>query len=103
MALLPIHNFFVFNDSIQPVKLFIPSENEGGIYEVLRVLDGIPLFLEDHLERFYKSAKIAGKLIRFNEIQIEDLLKKLIELNNVKEGNFLISLNTNLIELKNIN
>ncbi len=96
MALLPIHDFFVFNNSVEPVKNFIPSENEGGIYEVLRVVEGVPLFLEDHLKRFYSSARIAGKSVRFNETQIEMLLNKLIETNNVKEGNILISCKINL-------
>ncbi|MCG6186350.1 aminotransferase class IV [Maribellus maritimus] len=96
MALLPLHYFFVFNDSMQPVSSFVPSENEGGIYEVLRVVDGIPLFLEDHLDRFYASAEIAGKIIRFSEIQIENLLNQLIEYNEVKTGNILISCKNNL-------
>lgn len=96
MALLPLYNFFVFNHSVQPVELFTPAENEGGIYEVLRVEDGIPLFLEDHLDRFYASAKIAGKSIRFKGIQIEQLLNELIEINKVEEGNIIISCKTNL-------
>ena len=96
MALLPVHDFFVYNNSVESVENFIPSENEGGIYEVLRVVEGVPLFLEDHLERFFSSARIAGKSVRFNEIQIEMLLNKLIESNNVKEGNILISCKINL-------
>ncbi len=96
MALLPIHNFFVFNEKIQPVRLFVPAENEGGIYEVLRVKNGIPLFLEDHLERFEKSAEIAEKNIRFSENEIEELLQNLIVENKVDEGNILISCKLNL-------
>jgi branched-chain amino acid aminotransferase len=96
MALLPTHDFFVLNDSVLPNRFFKPSENEGGIYEVLRVVDGIPLFLEDHLSRFYQSARIAGKTIRFNERQIENLLKQLILKNKISEGNILISCKINL-------
>ncbi|MBN1986568.1 MAG: aminotransferase class IV family protein [Prolixibacteraceae bacterium] len=96
MALLPIHDFFVLNDSVLHNRFFKPSENEGGIYEVLRVVDGVPLFLEDHLNRFYQSARIAGKIIRFNEIQIENLLKQLILKNKTNEGNVLISCKINL-------
>lgn len=96
MALLPIHKYFIFNDKIQRIHLFVPSENEGGIYEVLRVKDGIPLFLEDHLIRFYNSAKIAGKTLRFSENQIETFLNRLIRKNNIQEGNILISCKINL-------
>ncbi len=30
------------------------------IYEVFRVIDGVPVFLEDHLSRLYHSARITG-------------------------------------------
>lgn len=96
MAVLPIHNFFVFNNEIKPTQDFVPAENEGGIYEVLRVVKGIPLFLEDHLERFYHSAQIAGKTITFSENQIKEFLKNLIEKNEINEGNVLISCKINL-------
>ena len=96
MALYPLHKYFVFNREIQPVNLFIPSENEGGIYEVIRVSRGVPLFIEDHLERFLQSAKIAGKDIFFRPQQIEMLINKLIQKNNVLEGNILLSCKENL-------
>lgn len=96
MAVLPIHKFFVFNDEIKSTEVFIAGENEGGIYEVLRVEKGIPLFLEDHLERFYNSALLAGKTIRFSETQISTFLKNLIDKNKMEEGNVLISCKINL-------
>jgi branched-chain amino acid aminotransferase len=96
MALLPLHKYFVFNDEIRPNETFVPAENEGGIYEVLRVVNGIPLFLEDHLERFYHSAQLAGRTIRFSEVDIYLFLKALIKKNGIQEGNVLISCKTNL-------
>ncbi|WP_346854092.1 aminotransferase class IV [uncultured Draconibacterium sp.] len=96
MALLPIYNYFCFNDQIRPVSEFIPSENEGGIYEVLRVVNGVPLFLEDHLSRFYKSAGLAGKTIPYSAAQIKAFLSLLIEKDKVDNGNVLISCKTNL-------
>jgi len=96
MALLPLHKFFVFNDEIKPNTSFISSENKGGIYEVLSITNGVPLFLEDHLKRFYHSAKIAGKSIHFSQSQIELFLNDLIKKNEVTEGNILISCKNNL-------
>lgn len=96
MALFPIYNFFVFNDEIKPVSSFVLSENEGGIYEVVRVVNKVPLFLNEHLNRFYQSAKIAGKKVVFSENQIEFFLKELIDQNKVSEGNILISCKKNL-------
>ena len=65
MALLPIHKYFILNGELKPISEFIPSENNGGIYEVLRVVRGVPLFLEDHLSRLYQSAYIAQKKILY--------------------------------------
>ncbi len=91
MAVLPIHTYFVFDDEIKPVSQFVPAENKGGIYEVLRVINGVPLFLEDHLKRFFYSAQLAGKIIRFSESQIRSFLHELIVRNHIAEGNVLIS------------
>jgi branched-chain amino acid aminotransferase len=96
MALFPTNNYFVFNKEIRHVKKFVPSENEGGIYEVLRVTRGIPLFFEDHMTRFYNSAAIAGKTIRFAPEEIKNLIYELIQTNEENEGNILLSCKTNL-------
>jgi branched-chain amino acid aminotransferase len=92
----PIHSFFIFNGVIKSNNEFILSENAGGIYEVLRVLNGIPLFLDEHLKRFFQSAEIARKTIRFAAAEIEQFIMKLIEQNRVQEGNILLSCKTNL-------
>lgn len=92
----PIHNFFVFNGELKPNAEFVPVENAGGVYEVLRVVNKVPLFLEDHLARFFKSAVIAGKTIRFSKYEIETFVQKLIEENQATEGNILLSYKTNL-------
>ena len=96
MALFPIHHYFIFNGKLKSISEFIPSENNGGIYEVLRVVKGVPLFFEDHLLRFYKSAEIAGKSVVYSESEIRNFLNLLIQNNKVSEGNLLISCKTNL-------
>lgn len=96
MAILPIHKFFISEGEIIPVSNFIAAENEGGIYEVIRVIQGVPLFLEDHLQRFYLSAKLAQKEIRFSTSQITEFIEQLIEANNCSLGNMLISCKTKL-------
>lgn len=96
MALFPIHNYFLLNGEIKPISEFIPSENNGGIYEVLRVFGGVPLFMEDHLLRFYKSVGITGKTVVYSEFEIRNFLKMLIQKNKVSEGNLLISYKSNL-------
>lgn len=96
MAFSPIYKYFCFNGEIQPVEKFIASENEGDIYEVLRVVNGVPLFLEDHLSRFSKSVTIAGKTSLYSSTEIQSFLKLLIRKNKLETGNVLISFKNNL-------
>lgn len=96
MALLPVQKYFFIDEEIKEVSDFIASENEGGIYEVIRVEKRVPLFVHEHLQRFNKSAKIAGKFIRFTNEEITSFIINLIEINNVDFGNILISCKTKL-------
>ncbi len=96
MAVLPIHNYFSLNGVLTLCNQFIASENEGGVYEVLRVIDGIPLFLEDHLDRFYLSAEIAGRKIIYTAPEIKMFVADLIQKNKISNGNILISSKVNL-------
>jgi branched-chain amino acid aminotransferase len=96
MDLLTVHKYFILNGELKGTKQFVSRENEGGIYEVLRVVHGIPLFLEDHLERFYHSANLAGINIGYSESQISDFIKNLIEKNKASVGNILIYCKVNL-------
>lgn len=96
MALQPILKYFIYNGKLIPISEFVSSENDGGIYEVLRVFDGVPLFLEEHLNRFFKSAEIANKNIHFTKVEILNFLERLIASNEVVSGNILISCKNNL-------
>lgn len=57
------------------------------IYEVFRVIEGIPLFIEDHLERLRQTVTLSG----FSEDIIPgdfiEQVRKLVEANQLKEGN----------------
>ena len=96
MAVLPIHKYFSLNGELKSIDQFVASENEGGVYEVMRVVNHIPLFLEDHMARFYRSAKIAGKNIIYSTDQIRTYLNDLIQGNKVQNGNILLSCKINL-------
>ncbi len=91
MAFAPIHDYFVLNNSIQPLAAFVDQSDEKRIYEVLRVEKGIPLFFEDHLNRLLLSAELAKMELNLTENEILQLLFKLIESNKVNEGNIYLS------------
>jgi len=96
MALLPIHKYFILNGKLIPNDQFKPAENEGGIYEVIRIINGKPLFLEEHLARFNRSSEIAGRKISYSETDINYFLQELIHENNTPNGNVLVSCKVNL-------
>lgn len=73
---------------------------EQVIYEVLRVIDGKPLFLEKHLQRMNNSFEIINKKMPFTDDEIEQKLKQLIDNENKKEGNIKITYSINSKELK---
>ena len=73
---------------------------EKIIYEVLRVIDGKPIFLEEHIRRMENSFKLVGETfsLKFKEIyaKIDECIKK--EKKNI--GNIKITYGLNSKELK---
>lgn len=92
----PLHQFFIYNGKVKPNDTFIVSENTGGVYEVIRVTSGVPLFLSEHLKRLNNSAVIAGYKIPFSLEKISEFLRRLIQSNDVHEGNILLSYKAHL-------
>jgi len=83
-----IENHFISNGSefetnqINQITITQPS-----IYEVIRVMNGVPLFLEDHMERLQLSAaSLDSKLQEIIQSIISDI-EKLIKVNNYPEKN----------------
>lgn len=64
-----------------------------GIYEVVRVIDGVPLFVEKHLERFRSSSMLLGHEINVDDSRLIDNIKALSEINDCKNGNVKIIIN----------
>ncbi len=52
-----------------------------GIFDFFRVIDGKPIFLEDHLDRFEKGAELMRLKIPESRKSLQELLTKLIQLN----------------------
>ncbi|MDT8716687.1 aminotransferase class IV family protein [Clostridium sp. 19966] len=64
-----------------------------SVYEVIRIKDGIPLFLEEHLNRLSNSLKLVSKPMISNENNIKRDMEKLIIKLKVKEGNIKLVFN----------
>ncbi|MDF2546403.1 MAG: branched-chain amino acid aminotransferase [Anaerosolibacter sp.] len=84
-----ILDFFIANGGLYSTKedeIFQHIQSQS-IYEVIRVMDRIPLYLEAHLERMRKSAELLGYKILKSDQEIIDEMKKLIEANKGPEMN----------------
>ncbi len=57
------------------------------VYEVIRVIEGVPLFLEEHLERMEKSFQIAKYHINRTEEEIKKDIENIILKNRVENLN----------------
>jgi branched-chain amino acid aminotransferase len=86
-------NFFLINDKIYSTKELNSNLILEGqvIYEVLRVVGTKPIFLQEHLERLYKSCSISGFECPMIEKIKENILKLLTD-NPVDEKNLKISI-----------
>lgn len=87
-----ILKYYIYNGELLPT-----TENKGFdeasaplIYEVIRIIDGVPIFLEGHIERMRKSAELIGESIKKTDDEITEEIHKLIDAN--KEYNMNIKL-----------
>jgi branched-chain amino acid aminotransferase len=81
--------YFSENFSFKKISSFSDAAFETGtcFYEVMRVMDGNCLFLEDHLNRLQTSVSLSGLKYSFQIQDVSDILKKLIVKNELKNGN----------------
>ncbi len=84
-----IKDYFIVNGTIKKVdesNIFKEIE-KPSIYEVIRIIDGVPLFLEEHLDRMYWSAELKNYTIEVDKDKIKGYIKSLIVKNNVNKLN----------------
>lgn len=81
-------NFFIEDDNVFPTEKFKISELEKGIsiYEVVKIINNVPLFFEEHIERLHKSAKIKNLRIWLDDDYILKSVQKIININEIKNG-----------------
>ncbi len=85
-----LHRFYIEDGNRRTVDKYTP--NTGiEIYEVIRVMNGVPLFLEDHLKRFFHSAWLLHLQVPLKDEDIRNYLMLLINSNGVTEGNIRFS------------
>jgi len=86
---------FILNGELYPAETFDPSAVYEGdsIYEVIRMVDGNPVFFSDHMERLASSVKFQSKELLANVTDLKKDILKLAASDNKKEINLKIVFN----------
>ncbi|MBC2581607.1 aminotransferase class IV [Clostridium sp. DJ247] len=89
--------YFLYNDNIEQCNKFDENLLVTGksLYEVIRIINGKPLFLERHLNRLTNSEKITNLRLWLGENELKERIRSLIKANNFTEGNIKLIFNFN--------
>lgn len=69
-----------------------------GVFDFMRMENGVVLFLDDYLTRFNNSQKFLFKKAPFGSAQLKEIVNTLIELNKVKNSTFKFILSANIVD-----
>lgn len=88
-------NYIVTNKGILPFPEMEISllNSDQSVYEVIRVIDGVALFLEDHFGRLVSSVQIRGFQLDMELSEFRQHIAELVRINRIENGNvkFVIS------------
>lgn len=84
-----ISKYYLEDGHLEPIKNYTNDSLDRGriIYEVIRVINNVPLFYEDHLKRLESSFRLMKKPFSYSYDKIKEYLTKLIEANKIENGN----------------
>lgn len=90
-----INTYFLYGNEIKLCEEFKDYYSDSGksLYEVIRISDGIPIFLMEHIERLYNSAEIMKHSLSITADEIINRMLKLLNKSNVQEGNLKLVIN----------
>ena len=57
-----------------------------GFFEGIRIYNGKIFMCNEHIDRFFDSAKFTNIILNYSKEEIVNIIYKLIEVNNIKDG-----------------
>ena len=87
--------FFLYNGRLHAVDKFDASQatHYPSVYEVIRVIKGLPLFWEAHVDRLQQSLTLAGATIQLDRSSLRHQMELLITENQVTNHNLKVVVN----------
>jgi branched-chain amino acid aminotransferase len=82
-------NLLLTNEGLKVGPSFLGTllNSDPSVYEVIRLIDGVALFLEDHFERLKKSMQIQGLIFQMDFQDFKQYIAELGRQNHKNEGN----------------
>ncbi|HDR90228.1 MAG TPA: hypothetical protein ENN63_11460 [Bacteroidetes bacterium] len=90
-----IQQIFYLNDRFLTCEGFSNDYVYRGqsLYEVIRVMQGVPVFFEDHMERMQHSASVSGISLWLSAEDVRGILAELVKRNQEPNGNVRVVFN----------
>ncbi|CAM2813857.1 aminotransferase class IV [Hathewaya histolytica] len=92
--------FYIFNGSLEKEEKNLEEIlNQGDIvYEVIRIIEGFPLFLKEHMDRLHNSCSLINIQCPIKQEEVFRHIRELSASNEIDFGNIKIVLNSNSLE-----
>lgn len=89
-----VGRFFLYNGQIKLVGDYNKYclNIKFDVYEVIRVINGVPVFYEDHFARMIKSLQLLNKSLNIDISEFEYEIKLIADRNSIQNGNVKISI-----------
>lgn len=83
---------YLENGEIKKTPQFATQEGRMA-YEIIRIIDGTPLFVKEHYDRLLYTFKLNNKEVSLSFDEFLNSIYELVEKNNVSEGNVKVTYN----------
>jgi branched-chain amino acid aminotransferase len=87
-----LNNQFLENDKAVLHVSDLSIQRGFGIFDFFRTINGVPLFMDDHLDRFYVSAEAMHLAVRKNKEELSSIIHELINKSALAEAGIRIML-----------
>jgi len=87
-----LNNKFIEDDQAYLHVSDLSIQRGYGIFDFLRTMDGAPLFMDDHLDRFYASADAMHLPVKKSREELSSVIHELIKKSSLSEAGIRITL-----------